>query len=186
LNLEKLKHQNEQTNVRTTDSVYQQATKDQIASRSDGQELKRIVFQPVVEAVNEDKEFLESSRVSEDKIRVKFEANNFVTPRNDQGSKNSFARGALVSFVDRTGEKIGSVSNVTGKTQNQNLLSPKIVEAPKDGEDSMKEYIEETFNAMAGRRSSIRVNSLLFEEDSFLIKREMMRQKQAKYKENKE
>jgi len=39
---------------------------------------------------------------------------------------------------------------------------------------------------MAGRRSSIRVNSLLFEEDSFLIKREMMRQKQAKYKENKE
>ena len=38
-----------------------------------------------------------------------------------------------------------------------------------DGEDvdgTMKEYVEENLGGMAGRRSSMRVNSLLYEEDS--------------------
>ena len=42
----------------------------------------------------------------------------------------------------------------------------------------MKPFIEHLLgndNAMAIRRTSSRVNSLLFEEDSMMIKREMMR-----------
>jgi len=40
----------------------------------------------------------------------------------------------------------------------------------------MREYVEDLLNGqMAGRRSSNRLNSLLFEEDSMQIKREMVR-----------
>ena len=39
----------------------------------------------------------------------------------------------------------------------------------------MKNHVEALLNGMAGRRSSMRVNSLLFEEDSLQIKREMVR-----------
>ena len=43
----------------------------------------------------------------------------------------------------------------------------------------MKEYVEDLLmGGMNGRRSSNRMNSLMFEEDSLMIKREMMRQKQ--------
>ena len=49
----------------------------------------------------------------------------------------------------------------------------------------MKDHVEALLAGnMGGRRSNIRVNSLLFEEDSLQIKREMVRQKQAKYREN--
>lgn len=49
----------------------------------------------------------------------------------------------------------------------------------------MQHYVEGLLGAAkGGRRTSTRVNSLLFEEDSLQIKREMMRQKQAKYREN--
>lgn len=50
----------------------------------------------------------------------------------------------------------------------------------------MKEYVEELLTGMQGRRSSTRMNSLMFEEDSMMIKKEMLRQKQEKYKQNKE
>jgi len=48
-----------------------------------------------------------------------------------------------------------------------------------DQEDgTMKSYVEDLLNdKFAGRRSSTRLNSLLFEEDSLQIKREMVRQK---------
>jgi len=91
----------------------------------------------VVEAVNEDTELADSFPAAEDNIRVKFEAKNFITPRNDQGSKLSLAKSAMVSFVDGAEEKVGNFSNKTGQTQNPKLLCPNIAEAPKDGDDSM-------------------------------------------------
>ena len=45
----------------------------------------------------------------------------------------------------------------------------------EDGEGTMKEYVEDILDGIGSRRSSIRVNSLLFEEDSLQIKREMVR-----------
>ena len=68
------------------------------------------------------------------------------------------------------------------------MLSLKIIEHPtklnvsglyKDEEDegTMQNYVEDILGGIGSRRSSIRVNSLLFEEDSLQIKREMVRQK---------
>jgi hypothetical protein len=126
----------------------------------------------VVEAVNEETEFVDASAINEDDVvAVKFETSNFLTPRNDLVPKTSIGRNATASLADGD----GNTSGRTGFTQNPNLLSPRIDEPPKEGDDSMKEYVEDNLIGMAGRRSSCRVNSLLFEEDSFLIKREMMR-----------
>ena len=48
----------------------------------------------------------------------------------------------------------------------------------EEGDGTMKSYVEDMLlGNVAGRRSNTRVNSLLFEEDSMQIKREMMRQK---------
>jgi len=137
--------------------------------------LKRSVFQPVIEAINEETEIVDESTTNEDDVRVLFEASNFLTPRNDLVSKTSLSRNATASLTDGANEMIGNTSGRTGHTQDPNLLSPGIIEPPTEGDDSMKEYVEGVLIGKAGRRSSLRVNSLLFEEDSFLIKREMMR-----------
>lgn len=50
----------------------------------------------------------------------------------------------------------------------------------------MKNYVEDLLEGIGSRRSSMRINSLLFEEDSLQIKREMVRQKRAKQRENME
>ena len=48
----------------------------------------------------------------------------------------------------------------------------------EDGGDStMQHYVEDLLGGIGSRRSSIRINSLLFEEDSLQIKKEMVRQK---------
>ena len=39
----------------------------------------------------------------------------------------------------------------------------------------MKNYVEDLLDGIGSRRSSMRINSLIFEEDSLQIKREMMR-----------
>ena len=54
------------------------------------------------------------------------------------------------------------------------------------GETTMQHYVEDLLGGIGSRRSSIRINSLLFEEDSLQIKREMVRQKQEKQRENME
>ena len=121
---------------------------------------------------------------------MKFSANNFITPRNDFEPKSTGRK--LTASV---AEKSGDMSGLTGPTQNHDMLSLKIIEHPtklnvsglyKDEEDegTMQNYVEDILGGIGSRRSSIRVNSLLFEEDSLQIKREMVRQKQEKYREN--
>ena len=100
---------------------------------------------------------------------MKFSANNFITPRADIDSKSTAPPGGA------TVVSAGGMSGQTVPTQNHDMLSLKIIEQPKEeeeigagsGDGTMKEYVEDLLNnGVAGRRSSIRVNSLLFEEDS--------------------
>ena len=78
------------------------------------------------------------------------------------------------------GEAGNNSSEKTGPTQSQGFLSLKITEQlPKEEveeDGTMQHYVEGLLGAAkGGRRTSTRVNSLLFEEDSLQIKREMMR-----------
>ena len=76
-------------------------------------------------------------------------------------------------------ESMGSMSK-----HDQNVDDEVVVEN-EDGDGTMKHYVEEQLlgagNVGAGggiagmRRTSTRINSLLFEEDSLQIKREMVR-----------
>ena len=126
----------------------------------------------------------ETKQPPDSDIRAKFGANNFITPRDNYEPKST-GRKATVSL----GEAGNNSSEKTGPTQSQGFLSLKITEQPPKEEveedGTMQHYVEGLLGAAkGGRRTSTRVNSLLFEEDSLQIKREMMRQKQAKYREN--
>ena len=122
-----------------------------------------------------------------DGIRMKFSANNFITPKNE----NDFNQ----STAERPSNKIPNDSSIS-----QVSLTRKAYEMPKiqvdqtdfdfgeekqsveekieDGDGTMKSIVEELLcSKLAGRRSSTRINSLLFEEDSMQIKREMMRER---------
>ena len=119
---------------------------------------------------------------------LKFGANNFITPRHDLEPRTT-GRLATASIAND-----GSNSGKTGPTQSQqDIVSLKILEHPKepedtvviaddseaDGDNTMKSYVDDLLgnNRFVGGRSSMRVNSLLYEEDSLQIKREMVRQK---------
>ena len=119
----------------------------------------------------------EPSKRSEDDILMKFSANNFITPRNDFEPKST-GRKEVASVPDKGGD----LSGVTGPTQNQDVMSLKIMEhqievvqIDEDDAGTMQNYVEDLLLGIGSRRSSIRVNSLLFEEDSLQIKREMVR-----------
>ena len=122
-------------------------------------------------------------------MRLKFAANNFLTPRVDNEeakvpSPNKQTLQALAEVSSSTVTCVGQAPpNIQIQKADDDEEEEKADFAPADeGDETMQEYVEELLSGqlMAGRRSSNRINSLLYEEDSMQIKREMLRQKQEK------
>ena len=75
--------------------------------------------------------------------------------------------------------------NMESMSKQDHKVDDEVIVEHEDGDDTMKHYVEEHLLGAGGvgagggiggmRRTSTRINSLLFEEDSLQIKREMVR-----------
>ena len=131
----------------------------------------------VIEDVSDGEERKVKKEVTGESIKLNLVDENFVTPRPEDLSQ------AKHSVLTSQGDLSQRGQASTKKHLELPLL--KISEHRED--DTMKEHVEELLNnQMAVRRSSTRINSLLFEEDSLQIKQEMIRQKQEKQRINME
>jgi len=113
---------------------------------------------------------LAGSLKQENEIRMQFAANNFVTPRLDEETADLQTR--LNPAADTSEPRLNS------SKKHLSIPFNRATDALADEEDgSMEKIFEGNLKNFAARRTSSRINMLLFEEDSQQIKQEMERQK---------